>query len=100
VLFGVLSRRRVYGFAESKADIARATAKKYAFEAYPSWRLAHADTACPRSLEELNDYMNNKDTKDPWGGSYVMGCGEKNLVVMSPGEDGLLGTADDIRSWE
>lgn len=102
----VVGPRVMKMFGESKVDIARATVKKYAFEAYPSWSAAHPDKACPEKLEDLNEYMNNKDTKDPWGGSYKMLCGQqlpagaKGLAVMSPGEDGKEGTSDDIKSWE
>ena len=93
-------------FASSKVDIARATVKKYAFEAYPSWSAAHPDKSCPDKLEDLNEYMNNKDIKDPWGNPYKMFCGAnlpagaKGLAVQSSGEDGKDNTSDDIKSWE
>lgn len=93
-------------FAESKLDTASLTVKKYAYEAYPSWAIAHPDTSCPDRLEDLNEYMNTKDTKDPWGGNYRMMCGPnlpagaRGLAVMSPGEDGKEGTADDVKSWD
>jgi len=91
-------------FGESKVEIAKMTVQKYAFEAYPSWAQAHPDKACPDRLEDLNEYMTNKDTRDPWGGRYRMLCGSnqpagaKGLAVVSPGEDGKEGTADDIKS--
>jgi prepilin-type N-terminal cleavage/methylation domain-containing protein len=93
-------------FASSKVQIAQDTVKKYAYEAYPSWSAAHPDKQCPEKLEDLNEYMNNKDIKDPWGGSYKMLCGQnlpagaKGLAVTSPGEDGKDGTSDDVKSWE
>jgi hypothetical protein len=89
-----------------KEDVARATVKKYADEAYPSWSADHPGQMCPRRLEQLNEYMNNKDTKDPWGNTYRMFCGVdmalgvKPFAVTSAGEDGVEGTADDIKSWE
>lgn len=101
----VVGPRVMKMFGESKGDIASATVKKYAYEAYPSWSAAHPDKGCPEKLEELNEYMNNKDIKDPWGGMYKMYCGAslpagaKGLAVSSPGEDGKEGTADDIKSW-
>lgn len=101
----VVGPRVMKMFGESKVDIARATVKKYAFEAYPSWSAAHPDKACPASLTDLNEYMNNKDSKDPWGNDFKMMCGQnlpagaKGLAVSSPGEDGKEGTADDIQSW-
>lgn len=102
----VVGPRVMRMFGESKVDIARATTKKYAFEAYPSWSAAHPDKSCPEKLEDLNEYMNNKDVKDPWGGQFKMLCGQnlpagaKGMAVMSPGEDGKEGTTDDVKSWE
>ena len=102
----VVGPRVMRMFGESKVDIAKATVKKYAFEAYPSWAAAHPDKSCPEKLEDLNEYMNNKDAKDPWGGQYKMLCGAnlpagaKGIAVQSPGEDGKEGTGDDIKSWD
>lgn len=101
----VVGPRVMKMFGESKGDIASATVKKYAYEAYPSWSASHPDKGCPEKLEELNEYMNNKDIKDPWGGTYKMYCGAnlpagaKGLAVSSPGEDGKEGTSDDVKSW-
>jgi general secretion pathway protein G len=101
----VVGPRVMKMFGESKGDIATATVKKYAYEAYPSWSASHPDKGCPEKLEDLNEYMNNKDIKDPWGGTYKMFCGSnlpagaKGIAVMSAGEDGKEGTADDIKSW-
>ena len=92
-------------FGEAKVDTTKLKVQKYAFEAYPSWSAAHPDKGCPDKLEDLNEYMNNKDIKDPWGGQYKMFCGAnlpagaKGLAVSSPGEDGKEGTADDVKSW-
>jgi len=94
------------GRRQSKADIAIMTAKQYAYEAYPSWAAAHPDKVCPDRFEELNEYMNKTDMNDPWGRPYKMICGPnlpagaKGLAVISQGEDGKEGTADDIKSWE
>lgn len=102
----VVGPRVMRMFASSKVEIAHDTVRKYAYEAYPSWSAAHPDKACPERLEDLNEYMNNKDTKDPWGGTYKMMCGQnlpagaKGLAVSSPGEDGKDGTSDDIKSWD
>lgn len=92
-------------FSSSKVDVAKATSKKYAYEAYTQWSM-RAAKACPESLGELNQYMNNKDTKDPWGNEYLMFCGDtlpagaKGLAVQSLGEDGKRDTEDDVKSWE
>ena len=101
----VVGPRVMKMFGESKGDIAGATVKKYAYEAYPSWASSHPDKSCPEKLESLNEYMNNKDIKDPWGNEYKMFCGSnlpagaKGIAVMSYGEDSKEGTGDDIKSW-
>jgi len=93
-------------FGQSKVEIAQMTVKKYVDEAYPSWAMAHTGKECPDNLQELNEFMNSKDTKDPWGSEYKMMCGQQlpqgahGLAVMSNGEDMKEGTADDIHSWD
>jgi general secretion pathway protein G len=93
-------------FGKSKVDIATLTAKKYADEAYPSWSTTNPSKACPDKLEDLNEFMNSKDIKDPWGNPYKMLCGQsapagvKGMGIQSNGEDGKEGTSDDIKSWE
>jgi prepilin-type N-terminal cleavage/methylation domain-containing protein len=101
----VVGPRVMKMFGKSKVDIATLTASKYVNEAYPQWSSVHSDKACPDKLEDLNEYMNNKDIKDPWGNNYKMFCGAnlpagaKGLAVMSSGEDGKEGSEDDIKSW-
>jgi hypothetical protein len=91
-------------FCGSRAEVAQATAKKYAGEAYAQWSQS-TGLACPAHLAQLTTYMNNKDTKDPWGTEYVMGCGARvgpdhgpGIVVVSAGPDLRFGTGDDIGS--
>jgi general secretion pathway protein G len=106
LVMGFLVGPRVMeAFRGSRVDVAEATAKKYAFEAYTQWSM-RSGKACPESLGELNQYMNNKDTKDPWGNEYLMFCGDtlpagaKGLAVQSIGEDGKRDTEDDVKSWD
>jgi general secretion pathway protein G len=102
----VVGPRVMKMFGESKDKIARMAIEKYAFEAFPSWSAAHPDKACPDKLEDLNEYTNSKDIKDPWGNPYKMLCGPnlpagaKGLAVISNGEDGKEGTSDDLKSWD
>jgi hypothetical protein len=102
----VVGTRTIRCFGESKADIARAVVKKYAYEAYPQWSAVHPGQPCPRSLDQLNEFMSSRDTKDPWGNRYRMFClpdmppGMRPIGVMSDGEDAKQGTQDDIKSWE
>lgn len=94
---------------ESKGEDTKIKVRKYAHEAYPAWAVEHPDRACPDRLSDLNVYTNDQSasaTRDHWGSPLVMLCGAnlpagaKGLVVASSGEDGELGTADDIWSHE
>lgn len=102
----VVGPRVLKMFSSSKVDIARATVKKYAFEAYTSWSGQNPSKQCPDKLSDLDEYMNSKNVKDPWGNEYKMLCGanapagEKGFHVASNGEDGKPDTEDDIKSWE
>ena len=102
----VVGPRVMRMFSKSKDDIAALTVKKYAYEAFGEWSQAHPDKACPDKLEDLTQYMDSKDVKDPWGNPYKMFCGQNmpagakgGIAVMSIGEDAKDGTEDDIKSW-
>ena len=102
----VVGPRVMRMFGKSKVDIAQLTVKKYAYEAFGEWSQAHPDKACPDKLEDLSQYMDSKDVKDPWGTPYKMYCGQNlpagakgGLAVTSAGEDAKEGTDDDIKSW-
>lgn len=102
----VVGPRVMRMFSKSKDDIAALTVKKYAYEAFGEWSQAHPDKACPDKLEDLSQYMDSKDIKDPWGNPYKMFCGQSlpagakgGLAVMSSGPDGKDGTEDDVKSW-
>ena len=103
----VVGPRVMKMFGESKGDIAAATVKKYAYEAFPSWSASHPDKGCPDKLEDLSEYMDKKDTKDPWGNQYKLLCppnlppgARGGIAISSPGEDGKEGTGDDVKSWD
>ncbi len=95
-----------HGHGDAKATQAKVDVEKYAFEAYPQWSMAHPDKACPDKLDDLNEYMNRKDLRDPWGNAFKMMCGAslpagaKGVAILSFGPDGTEGTADDIKSWD
>ena len=90
----------------SRVSTTKMKLQQYANEAFPQWSMAHPDKACPAELSELNSEMNSKDANDSWGRPIKMFCGTnllagvKGLAVMSLGEDGKEGTADDLKSWE
>lgn len=96
---------RMHVGGESKRDIARSTVVKFAYEAYPTWLRAHPSETCPCRLEDLLEWMNNRNLEDPWGHDFQWSCGPGGQVptewftVWSLGEDGEDGTADDVKSW-
>jgi prepilin-type N-terminal cleavage/methylation domain-containing protein len=100
----VVGPRVMKMFGQSKNDIAKATAKSIAYEAYPQWSTAHPGKQCPDTITDLAEYMNDTKMSDPWGGQFKFLCGptmpqgSKGVLVISPGEDGKDGTADDIKS--
>ena len=103
----VVGPRVMRMFAGSKVDIAKATAKKYAYEAYGQWAQAHPSKACPEKMEDLSEFMNTSDAKDPWEQPYKMMCGPSapagvkgGVGIVSNGPDQKEGTEDDIKSWE
>jgi len=107
LVMGLLVGPRVMKlFGESRVDTTKIKLRKYAFEAYGSWSASHPDKACPDKLSDLNEYMNNDDSNDSWGKPLKLLCGSslpagaKGIGVVSMGEDGKEGTADDLKSWE
>lgn len=102
----VVGPRVMKAFSKSKNDIAALATKKFATEAFPLWQTSHAGKACPDKLDELNEWADSKDGKDPWGTPYTMVCGAdapaaaKGFGVVSAGEDMKMGTSDDIKSWD
>jgi len=107
LVMGLLIGPRVMAaLDDAHKRVAILAVNKYAQEAYPAWAMAHPGKPCPDKLDELNEFMNNKDTKDPWGNRYKRYCGStlpptaKGLAVSSLGKDGTDGTADDIKSWD
>lgn len=108
LVMGFLVGPRVFkALSSSKVETARNMVKKFAFEAYTDWSAKPGSKGCPQ-LSDLTEFMNSKDTKDPWGEEYVLKCGGDlpaglspgSIAVYSKGPDGKDGTGDDIKSWE
>lgn len=88
---------RTHVCTESHAETASIDVRRYAFEAYPTWRAAHPDRTCP-TMRELRDYQRGAAI-DPWGTPLRRVCrGARQLLVVSAGEDRRFGTADDVSS--
>lgn len=61
-------------------------------------RQHHQETgALPRTLDELS--LEEGALTDSWGAryTYTIGPGGRSYTIESPGRDGQMGTADDIR---
>lgn len=106
LVMGVLVGPRVMRlFGQGQADVAKLKAEKYK-EAYTIWSASNPGKKCPATLADLQQYMDAKDDKDPWGNPFKMMCGASaaagstGFEVMSPGQDGKEGTADDIKTWD
>lgn len=82
----------------TKVDIAELAVRDYGSEAFASWRADHPGRTCPVSLDELSPYLGSRDTRDPWGNPYRFACVDGSLWVVSSGEDGKIGTDDDLAS--
>jgi general secretion pathway protein G len=108
LVMGLLVGPRVMRmFGESKEKIAKMTVDQYANSAFPQWQMKGSNKGCPDKLEDLGEFIDRKDTKDPWGNPYKMLCGpnlppgvKNGIAIMSAGPDGKDGTEDDIKSWE
>ncbi|MCA9710428.1 MAG: type II secretion system protein GspG [Myxococcales bacterium] len=85
-------------------DAQKSDAKNQAIQiqqAVEQYRMAK--NKCPKALQDLKAAgFISRVSKDPWGGDYTFTCpGEKTSVdVVSPGEDGELGTPDDITNYD
>jgi hypothetical protein len=100
IAISVLGNRITRTYSESRVDMTRIKIKKYAYEAYPSWRAAEPGRVCPGSLHELDAYMDSDDDRDAWRHPLEFRCGPgaPGLWVRSAGEDGTFDTADDLDS--
>ena len=92
------AKQVVCGCAQSKHDVAERVARDIAYSAYPDWQSSHPGQHCP-SLADLASYRDSEDRVDPWGNDWQLACAlDGSLVVHSAGEDGKLGSEDDVWS--
>ena len=75
------------------------TVAKLAHDRFPEWHRHHA--GCPHRLAELSV----RDRLDPWGHALHYTCDPRlgrgaRFAVISAGEDGVFGTADDIEAHQ
>jgi hypothetical protein len=101
VVAGLLAPPAQMGFARSNKDVASLAINQLVHDLYPRWQLAHPDRTCPPNVFEL--VSDAKRLVDPWGQPYWFSCDpweHPGARALSIGEDGRLGTEDDIKSWE
>ena len=83
----------------SKSLSAKTLVRELAFERYPAWQHAHPMQNCPPRLGDLGS-----EVLDPWSHALRYTCDRRlmhhpyAIAIVSAGEDGSFGTADDIRS--
>ena len=63
----VVGPRVMKMFGESKVDIAKIDGQQVRERGVPVVGRVAPRQGVPEQLDDLNEYMNNKDTKDPWG---------------------------------
>ncbi len=106
-VMGLLFGPAIFGaLGESKEKTSRIILSQYS-QAYIRWATNSGGT-CPSNLEELKKYVASDDVVDGWGNPLAMVCGASGgqlpdnvpFGVVSAGEDGKQGTADDLKSWE
>jgi hypothetical protein len=87
----------------ANSDLALLLCRAYVEEAYPKWLADNKGKKCPTRIDDLATYFGDDSgipiKEDPWGRPLVMTCSDdKGVSVMSAGEDGSPGTADDIHA--
>jgi hypothetical protein len=91
---------RTFGsFNESRQTRAQDTVTNLVYNCFPRWRDRHA--GCPHRLSELLPDVR----VDPWGHAMHFTCDPRlglgaHFAVISAGEDGTFGTADDIEAHQ
>jgi hypothetical protein len=75
---------------------AYARAATLADAAFTRWAVTHPGGGCPGSMTELRLLASDRAPFDPWGGVFELVCEPTQIVVHSPGPDGIFGTADDV----
>ncbi len=86
--------------------ITRLRVKGYATDGLEMWKKKNPGKTCPATMAELAAAVDPQAVfEDEWGKEFVMVCGgklpegAKGIAIVSPGPDGKLGTADDIKSY-
>lgn len=95
-----LAAPRMFGpLDDSPRARATMTVAKLVHDSFPDWRAHHA--GCPHQLADL---LPNARV-DPWGHAMHYSCDPRlrlgaHFAVISAGEDGVFGTADDIEAHQ
>jgi general secretion pathway protein G len=96
IVGGVVAVMKPEGRAQ-EVDVAVKSAQRIR-EAGLSWRNDNS-SGCPTLSQLQHEHKLSSDarTDDPWGQRYRVDCRNDDIVVVSPGRDGKLGTDDDVR---
>jgi hypothetical protein len=91
-------QRAAYAASARDLVLARTLARDFAMHGWPSWVVANPDRDCPANLAELERYVGDGTTIDPWGNPFRFRCDGGHFRVTSDGPDRTPSTSDDIRS--
>lgn len=80
-------------FSANSQEVAEQRAKAVLISA-ESWQESESSDECP-TLSVLS-LRHEDDQADPWGSRFRIQCSADGIRVRSPGQDGKLGTDDDI----
>lgn len=90
--------RAAYAANAKDLVLARTLTRDFAVHGWPSWVAANPDRDCPTRLDELERYIGEGTTVDPWGDSFRFRCQGGHFRLSSDGPDRAPSTSDDIRS--
>lgn len=105
VMAFVIGPRILEQFGDAKIKLTKAKVNALANQSYLEWSLNSTGGACPKDINELKKYTNDKQVQDAWGKPFEMLCGDnapdgQAIGISSSGPDMKKGTEDDIKSWE
>jgi hypothetical protein len=70
-------------------------------ERFVAWSKDHVGSPCP-DFAAIG--VSDHDAQDPWGHAIQLTCtdqpGDQIVGLVSAGPDGLIGTPDDVASWQ
>lgn len=100
-ILGTIAVQNVIGNIGKARQTAAEQGVQSLHEACTTYYIQHK--RLPTSLDQLTEgeepiLESDKGLYDPWDNKYEMETKGKKVIIKSAGEDGVMGTEDDIRS--